>query len=317
MRNETIMKLDQVLCTTLSITEQELQYFLLTAPNQYKVYAIPKRTSGKRIIAHPAKKLKCYQKIVVKHLESILPLHASAYAYRKGVSIKDNAYCHLNSRYLLKMDFQNFFYSITPELFFQQIETAVITVTQNDRDVLTSLLFWRPSKRQNGKLVLSVGAPSSPFISNFIMFDFDVALTQVCQQQGITYTRYADDLTFSTSEKTILFAMPALIKGLLLTHLKGHISINEAKTVFTSKAHNRHVTGVTLTNDDTLSIGRKRKRYISSLIHQYRMGQLSPEDIAYLQGLLAFASDVEPEFITRMERKYSQHTISQLRKGVL
>jgi RNA-directed DNA polymerase len=81
------------------------------------------------------------------------------------------------------------------------------------------------------------------------------------------------------------------------------------KTVFASKAHNRHVTGVTITNDGKLSLGRERKRMIASLIHQYKIGIIEDEDKYFMQGLLAFSISIEPDFIKRMAVKYSQTLI--------
>lgn len=311
------MQLAQLLCRDSSATPGQLTRFLSAAPNKYKVYAIPKRTSGKRIIAHPAKQLKEYQCLVVKYLDSLFQIHPSAYAYRKGLGIKANAECHKKSRYLLKMDFQEFFHSISDEFFFKMCSVMDIDFEENDKHVLRQLLFWRPSKKAGGKLVLSIGAPSSPFISNCLMYPFDSALHTQCKKQGITYTRYADDLTFSTNVRDVLFDIPDQVRELLVTELMGYISVNERKTIFTSKAHNRHVTGITITNEGKLSIGRKRKRYISSLIHKYSLGQVQVEDLMYLQGLLSFASDIEPDFISRMEVKYTKTLIDQLRESTI
>lgn len=311
------MQIEQFLCSELSITPDALNRFLSAAPNKYKIYAIPKRTSGKRIIAQPSKQLKIYQRSAIKHLELFFDIHPCAYAYRKGVGISDNAQYHQNSRYLLKMDFQNFFHSITDTFFFVISEKLQVDISEDERLLLTRLLFWRPSKRSGGKLVLSIGAPSSPFVSNCMLYLFDEALNAECKKQGVKYTRYADDLTFSTNVKGALFETPALVKRFLLSELEGYISVNEAKTVFASKAHNRHVTGVTLTNDDKLSLGRQRKRYISSLIYKYSIGQLHEEDFAHLQGLLAFAFDIEPDFIGRMRSKYTESVVNELFKGAV
>ena len=306
------MQLYDFLCKELFVSKQEIDDFVLSAPKMYKVYSIPKRTSGKRVIAQPAKRLKDYQRALISLLEQILPVHKSAFAYRKNLSVKENAMQHQNSSYLLKMDFQNFFYSITPDLFFSVLQNLNISVSSEDYYLLTQLLFFCPSKKTGGKLVMSIGAPSSPFISNSIMFFFDTAVYEVCLSKGITYTRYADDLTFSCNKKNSLFDLPALMKQFLVEHFKGRIIINESKTVFSSKANNRHVTGITITNDDCLSIGRQRKRYISSLIHQFSLKQLPEEDISYLQGLLAFACHIEPHFKESMIKKYSFETISQI-----
>jgi len=310
------MQLYQFLCKELSTSKQEISAFVFSAPKKYKIYTIPKRTSGKRVIAHPAKKLKEYQRTLIVLLEQWLPVHDVAFAYKKNIGIKQNARQHQKSKYLLKMDFQNFFHSITPGLFFAIARKHNIDLTRDDVHLLQQILFWCPSKRTDGKLILSIGAPSSPLISNVTLFFFDQALYEVCEKQGITYTRYADDLTFSTNIKNQLFELPNVVKKLLVAHFSGHITVNESKTVFSSMSHNRHVTGVTLTNEGGLSIGRERKRYISSLIHQFSLNQLPDEDRLYLQGLFAFASDIEPVFKQRMIKKYTLEIINKIITGI-
>jgi RNA-directed DNA polymerase len=310
------MQLYQSLCLMLDAPSEELDKYLVTAPNKYKVYTIPKRTSGTRVIAHPAKQLKIYQRAVIKILEPLTPIHKAAFAYKKNTGIKQNASQHVKSKYLLKMDFEDFFHSITPTLFFGIFEQLAFELNAQDKQLLEQVLFWNPSKKTGGKLILSIGAPSSPFISNAIMYLFDQSLDILCKQRKVVYTRYADDITFSTNLKNGLFDLPELIREQLKIHFDGQITINEGKTIFTSKAHNRHVTGITLTNDGQLSIGRERKRMIASLIHQFTLGQLTEEDISYLQGMLAFAIDIEPTFKQRMIKKYTAAIIEQIVKAV-
>ena len=310
------MQLEQFLCSELSITNQELNTFIRLAPNKYKVYTIPKKTSGKRVIAHPSKKLKIFQTKAIEHLEHYFNSHQAAFAYKKGIGIKDNAKKHSQNKYLLKMDFNNFFHSITPNLFFKITEMQCIPISDHEKSLCTKLLFWRPSKKFGGKLILSIGAPSSPFISNTVMYLFDEEIYQLLKAQKITYTRYADDITFSTNKKNALFEIPDIVKDLLIKHFDSNITVNEKKTIFSSTAHNRHVTGITLSNNGKISLGRKRKRYISSLIHKYSINQLDKDDFSYLQGLLNFAYDIEPLFLKRMENKYSKTVVNRLRRGI-
>jgi hypothetical protein len=122
-------------------------------------------------------------------------------AYKKGCNIKGNAQQHLHCRYLLKMDFQNFFNSITVKLFAQMLAKLNIDISVQDQSIIENLAFWCPSKKAGGKRILSVGAPSSPFISNWLLSGFDEAVFQLCRQQDIVYSRYADDLTFSTQQR--------------------------------------------------------------------------------------------------------------------
>ncbi|CCW32813.1 Reverse transcriptase [Xenorhabdus nematophila F1] len=140
------------LAKALGVSETEAFTFLSDAPKKYKVYSIPKRRSGNRIIAQPSKRLKEYQTAFLKCYK--LPVHHSAMAYRQGLSIKDNANYHKGNQYFLKMDLENFFNSITPDLLWQSWNKKEIFITESDRIILQRLLFWRPSKKNSGKLVL-------------------------------------------------------------------------------------------------------------------------------------------------------------------
>ena len=146
------------------------------------------------------------------------------------------------------------------------------------------------------------------------MYLFDKSVHEYCEKYQITYTRYADDLTFSTNKKEILFTIPKIINDISHHYFKGRLRINKLKTKFSSKAHNRHVTGVTITNDKKISIGRDKKRYIKSLVYRYKSKQLSIQEISLLKGLLAFANDIEPLFITTLENKYSVDVIASIFK---
>ena len=278
--------------------------------SKYKVYSIPKRTHGRRIIAHPSKDLKELQRAFVSIFD--FPLHSCAMAYRKGMSIKENAEAHSKQNYLLKMDLENFFNSITPDAFWEIWEKAFPAHEDIEKRIIENLLFWGQSADNGGKLVLSVGAPSSPAISNFFMYYFDQVIYEFCFQNHIIYTRYADDLTFSSNKKGSLFEIPNFVKSTLDNCFGKKLVVNHQKTVFSSKAHNRHVTGITLTNEGTISLGRDKKRYIKHLVYQYKLKKLSVEDINHLKGYLSYANHIEPNFIESLRIKYSQSLIKEL-----
>lgn len=306
------MDILQHISDVLLISKKDVINFSLSAPYRYKIYKIPKRNSDKlRTIAHPSKELKFIQRIIVSSLSQTLPVHAHAYAYKKGVSIKENAQMHLSTKYLLKMDFSNFFPSITPRLFFSKLRQANIDFDEDNKLILENFLFFK-SKR-NSNLRLSIGAPSSPLISNFVMYFWDVEIENICASKGITYTRYADDLTFSTNNKNVLFEIPELLQSILPKYSLGELRINHAKTVFSSKKHNRHVTGITLSNNNKLSLGRERKRAISAMIHHFINNKLDADKTSQLIGLLAFANYIESEFYHRMVEKYGMENIYKLK----
>lgn len=295
-------------------SEQEFYAFIQYAPRRYNSYEIPKRTSGTRKIAQPTRKLKDYQRIIVSIFENNFLIHDCCMAYMKGKDIKTNALIHSGNTFFLKMDFTDFFNSITPKLFFEGCERQKIDLNWVDKETLEKILFWC-EKKYSKELSLSIGAPSSPFISNFVMYSFDEALNGYCKNNGITYTRYADDLTFSTNTSGILFSVPDIVRGTLLRFYGTKIKINQFKTAFSSKKHNRHVTGLTITNDNAISIGREKKRYIKHLVHNFIEEKITLEDLSYLRGYLGFIKYVEPSFLISLEQKYTQNVIQKIRLG--
>lgn len=308
------MSLINRLATSLQQSELKVNAYLQGASGKYKVYKIPKRTTGFRIIAQPAKALKDYQRAFLQLYR--FPIHECAMAYQKGKSIRDNALAHARNPYLLKTDLEDFFNSITPDIFWQCVERSSASELQfqlADRRYVDQILFWKPIKRST-RLMLSVGAPSSPVISNFCLYEFDTLIDEYCRDLDIIYTRYADDLTFSCNTREVLKSVPAIIETLLNKLFQKKLRLNRGKTIFSSMAHNRHVTGVTLNNEGRLSLGRERKRFIKHLINQYRYGTIDESDKAYLVGLLAFASHIEPDFILRMNDKYSSELMDRLRR---
>ena len=117
---------------------------------------------------------------------------------------------------------------------------------------------------------------------------------------------YADDLTFSTNVPHVLNECRIYVCNVLKEMESPKLKLNDKKTVFTSKKHNRRVTGLVLSNDGVVSLGREKKRLIRSQIHYFQNGKLCDKEIYQLRGHLAYALDVEKDFVNRMEKKYGQ-----------
>lgn len=305
--------LSQVFSKTFPV---ELSNYVSQRPSgHYKVYKIPKRTFGFRVIAQPTPELKNIQRTIVKQMKPYLKVHSAAKAYVNGANIKENASVHVESSYLLKLDLENFFNSLTPLMFMKALNYQKIELDSEEIKPLLELLFWNRTKKKRPNLVLSVGAPSSPFLSNFIMYEFDELVSSYCAKLNINYSRYADDLTFSTSKKNVLFDVPKFIESILRDLFNGKIRLNRSKSFFSSKAHNRHVTGITISNNNKLSLGRGRKRHIRALLHKFSIRSLEgEEDVNHLKGLIGFAKSVEPSFIDKMKSRYGERVFIELYK---
>ena len=130
----------------------------------------------------------------------------------------------------------------------------------------------------------------------------------------MTYTRYADDLTFSTDVPGRLQQVYLYLKQLLRVSWP-FLQLNASKTVFASKRTNRHVTGLVISNEGRVSLGRNKKRRLKALVHQASIGKLDAETLESLRGWLNFAAFVEPEFLTTLIKKYTLKTMVSIRHG--
>lgn len=306
----------QAMQEATGLSEAQILRLVARSPHAYKIYTIPKKSGGLRTIAQPAKETKYVQRWLMINIFVQLPLHESAVAYKLGASIKKNADLHRKNSYISKFDFQNFFPSI------KEVD-LVSHFTKHLADRFTSVdiqymarLCCISSKGTKDRC-LSIGAPSSPMLSNSVMYEFDSLVDSWCKPMGIVYTRYADDLTFSTNEKGISTEIEKKIAD-FIHHLDyPKLRLNNKKTAHLSKKYQRRVTGLIINNEDEISIGRERKRAISALIHRCSINMLSMEEKYNLQGLLGFAKDVEPTFVMRMRKKYGSEIIDsvfQIRK---
>lgn len=299
------------LLESLELNRAQLARLIARAPHAYKVYSIPKKSGGTRTVAQPAQETKYVQYWLIENIFSKLPVHECATAYKAGASIKENAAKHKSNSYLSKFDFKDFFPSIKEkDLISHFAEYLPSSFSNDDLKILARLSCI--SDIVTHELHLSIGAPSSPILSNSIMFAFDKAMDEWCQPRGFVYTRYADDLTFSTNEKNRSADLEPAICNTISKLDYPTLKLNTKKTIHVSKKHQRRVTGVIVNNEGDLSIGRSRKRMISSLIHKFSLGQLSEEEKFQLQGLLSFSKDIEPDFIKRMSIKYGNELIREI-----
>ena len=144
------------------------------------------------------------------------------------------------------------------------------------------------------------------------MYDFDRELSEECQGRRVRYSRYADDIALSTDEPGELAQLLKFVASLLKKPGRPLLTINPNKTVFTSRKRLRRVTGIVLTADREVSIGRRAKRKLRSMIFRFSLDRLPTADVVYLRGYLAFVRSIEPVVISRLERKYGSEVLTQI-----
>ena len=280
-----------------------------TASFCYKTYVVPKRNGkGNREIHHPSRELKSLQRWLLYNVIAEWPVHTSATAYKKGSGILYNASLHGASNYLLRIDLRGFFPSITwhDVIRYSEARSADIGWDEEDRLLFVKIVCRR--KR------LTIGAPTSPALSNVVCYDLDGVLASLAMKEDVIYSRYADDMFFSTERRDVLGKLAVeVVKTVEGVALPANLKVNHEKTRHLSRRGRRIVTGIVLGSGGELSIGRGRKRYIRSLIHRY--DDLEPKQREHLAGLLAFAKSIEPDFINALILKYGVDRMEAVRRS--
>lgn len=265
----------------------------------YKEYTVPKRNGEPRSIAQPSPELKTLQYWVFHKILGKLPVSTAAYAYKKGDSIKRHAQLHAKSRFFLHTDIRNFFPSIK--------SSRLNPILRENKHIFEDIgLDLEESLEDIRKICfrkdsLSIGAVSSPVISNVVMYSFDEIMLEYCKANGYLYSRYADDIYVSSK---------SYIPKDVLTFLQREIAkcgftMNYSKTKFYSSKSRRKVTGLIITNDSRISIGTERRKAIKKMVYDKLVhGKGDPYQIL---GYLSFLKDVEPNTYNNLIVKYSQY----------
>lgn len=187
-------------------------------------------------------------KILNNRLKDIYNPPDCVHGYIKGKGIKTNAVQHLGKKYILKIDIENYFEKITKNM----IIVALKELGFNDN--ISSLI----AKLTTHNDLLVQGFHTSPTIANIIFHELDLFFSKF---EKCTYTRYADDLYFSSEEKSDI---EPLIEKKLLEY---GFNINHKKTKLMKRGQKQYVTGLTVFDSSTPRISKVKKKEIRQDIH--------------------------------------------------
>jgi len=203
-------------------------------------------------ILYPSKgRLKTLQKIINSRILSHINFPSVIHGSVKEKSCITNARAHQGNKYFLLTDLRNYFPSIHFSIVFEQlVEQGFSQVVANQ---ITRLVTF--------KKCIPQGAPTSPLISNLVFLPQDIQLVNICNEHGLTYTRYIDDLTFSGKE----FIDNSIIQKLLDVIRKSPFQYHHRKTK--TSIGITEITGVLAKNNNLDAPKRKYKK----------LSQLAPE----------------------------------------
>ncbi len=280
----------------LEINISKLSYIIYKIPDNKKYFnfEIPKKNGGKRSISKPVPKLMNVQRKVKDYLLSFYISKPCSHGFEVNRNIKTNAERHLKGKLLLNIDIKDFFGSINFGRIFGLLSNKPFNFDKKAAASIAKLVIYNNSLPQ--------GAPTSPILSNMIARRMDSSLIKLASKSRATYTRYVDDITFSTTynrfDKNIVdsgnFDEVIVGRMLIQTINKEGFEINHRKTRLLNKYVRKEVTEITINEFPNV-----RRKYINSIFgmifswkkHGYEQS-LQIYKVKYLK--LNPSSDVSP-----------------------
>lgn len=286
----------RLFATFLGIEYKELTYILYSKEpeNLYQTFEIPKKNGEMRSICAPLEPLKHVQRLLAKRLVAVqekyyLKSNDIVQGFTRNRSIITNCNRHRNKRLVLNMDLEGFFDSFhfgRVKGYFQKNKNFMLP--EEVAICLANLACYK------GKL--PQGAPSSPVITNLICAILDRRISFLAKKYRLTYTRYADDLTFSTNMKSFLEDKDDFISEITTVIEKSGFKINHSKTRLTYHRSRQEVTGLVVNQ----KIGVKREYYKETramLDHLYKRSPVlyNGNEITQqqIEGRLAFINQID------------------------
>jgi len=278
--------------------------------DHYKVYEIPKKSGGVRIIRDPDKTLRYLHRMIKSLIEEMFPncgYHASACAYIKKKNIINclNKHKKNESKWFLKLDLHSFFDN-TNLAMIENILRYIHPFNVFPYYVYTEMIGLIKICMLDGGL--PQGTVISPILTNLIMIPFDYEFSKKMRKMGITYTRYADDMLLSSKQSFKYTDVINIVKN-TFTELGYYYEINSKKTRYGSIAGKNWNLGLMLNKDNNITIGWRKKKEFKALLTRVAARGNGIEDKVdktdnQILGLIAYYKMVD--------RKYTEYVITHI-----
>lgn len=270
---------------------------------QYASFRIPKHSGGFRQIDAPNPILKTDLARIKDVLEGTgILAHTAAYAYVPGRCAKNSIERHQKRKHTwyLKLDLHNFFGSCTQEFILQQLNQILIFNTLGDECLnnLTKIAML------NGGL--PQGSPLSPWLTNQIMLPIDYEISTYCKQHNVTYTRYADDMLFSTTSKA--FLQNNVISKMQEILQNTPLRLNTEKTKISSIYGQNWNLGLMVNKDNKITVGTKKKERFRACLHDFAQNNenWSKTQTQEFLGTMEYFHSIEPEYFGNLLTRYNE-----------
>jgi retron-type reverse transcriptase len=322
----------EVLAQALGLTVGQLRGLcyarVVYTRTNYVRFALPKKTGGVRLISAPLPRLKAAQHWVLKNILEKLPVHEAAHGFRAGRSIVSNARPHVGAAVVVNLDLKEFFPTVMyPRVkgFFVKLGYSEATATAlallcTEPDVDEVELDGQRYFVAQGARRLPQGAPTSPALTNLLCKRLDRRLLGAARKLGFTYTRYADDLTFSAPRPGTGADVGKMLRLVRFVVDKEGFKPHPEKTRVLRRGGQQEVTGVVV--NDKPGVDRETLRRFRALLHQLEKSgpegkkwNGSTDVIASAVGFANYVAMVDPakgkvfqDKARALEQKYGRKT---------
>lgn len=243
-----------------------LNYFINPKRNKnnYRSFEIPKKSGGVRTISAPTKMLKSLLTYTNRILSAFYEAPECAMGFVPSKSIVDNAEKHIGKHYVFNTDLKDFFPSISKSRVWATLKCPPFSFNDTIADAIAGLCCTEMDKDGETVIVLPQGSPCSPVLTNIVCQNLDRQLSRLAGQYHIVYSRYADDITFS-SDHNVYQEDGDFRKDLLTIIAKEHFSLNEKKTRLQKTGCRQEVTGLIVS--DRVNVPRNYIRGLDNLLY--------------------------------------------------
>lgn len=276
------------------MSEARLRWMARNPERFCRVYWVRKKGGGERQIVAPGGKLLTVQRWILRRILDKVEPEKSAYGFVRGRSILDNAKRHVGQGVVMRLDVKDFF----PSIRYREVRRVFerLGYPYGVASVLANVCTIRGALPQ--------GAPTSPALSNLVCRRLDRRLSGLAKRLGFRYTRYADDLVFSSDDKRL----PKLIPFLREVLKEEGFELNEGKIRVMREGERQMVTGLVV--NERANVPREQRRRLRAALHRARVMGVEAvewatkpkgEAVAAIRGHLAFWQMVDPGATGRRE----------------
>jgi hypothetical protein len=306
-----------------TVTDERLRH--------YRYRWVPKRNGGARLIEEPKPILKHFQRVVLREILERVPVHPSVHGFRKERSALTHAAEHVQRQVVIRLDLEDFFASVQAGRVYgvfrqcgypepvAHLLTAVVTNSVPRRVLRSSGVHVEPQRRAAFRRLeahlahphLPQGAPTSPALANLATFRLDRRLAGLASTTGLTYSRYADDLAFSSLTRRSCREAARLVD--CVTSIAGEegFRVNPSKTSVRRAGQRQRLAGVVV--NERPNVERGEYELIKAILHnsvQHGPGAQNrrnhPHFRDHLLGRIAWVHQLNPARAERLHVTFAQ-----------